>query len=176
MTLLASQSLGGCAASVALFGISLVLGAILGRAPIGHVITPAGEDVHVFKHDRTDSHRAQPGPAIVPAVATAKTNASTPFEIHFPPQLANKPEVITAFDFFCLWVGVQYRQVLPFRFPFFICAINRALLSVIGRKSFVVHSRKPKPFCISEIKKIFCTDHLLSVSRALHGKKNCHGY
>lgn len=176
MTLLPPQDLSRRTAGVTFLGIRCVFGTVLRRAPIRHVITPAGEDVHVFKHDRIDAHRAQPGPAIVPAVATAKTNASTPFEIHFPPQLANKPEVITAFDFFCLWVGVQYRQVLPFRFPFFICAINRALLSVIGRKSFVVHSRKPKPFCISEIKKIFCTDHLLSVSRALHGKKNCHGY
>jgi len=176
MTLLTPQSLVSCTSGIALIGVGFVFRAVLWCAPVRHVVTLAGEDIHIFKHNGIDAHRSQPGTAIVPAIATAQANTATPFDVHFSPLLANKPKVITAFDFFRLRVGVQYSQALPFGFPFFVCAINRTLLSVIGRKSLDIHSRKPKTFCISEIKKIFCTDHLLSVSRALHGKESRHGY
>lgn len=118
--------------------------------PIGHVVTLPSENIMPlypttrFARDLIERLGLQR----IPSRASSRV----------VPNLRGKPEVVTAFDLIRLRVIFQFFQISPVGFPFFICAVGRAVFRVIGHESIVVHAREPKAFCILKIKKLFRAD------------------
>lgn len=171
-SLLFSKSLRCIPPHVSFLGVCFVLASVFRGSPVRHVVAPSGEDIHVFQHDGTDAHRAQPGPTIVPAVAATKTNSMTPLDVHIAPKIKRQKYVVALLNHFSIWVifeGSNRLTMVPFKDPF-PCVKRRSLHAYLTQIFIHLRVRKTRPnlFCKLKIKKVIRAYYLLRMSAAAH--------
>jgi len=152
--------------SIALGHGGIIFLDVLRMPPVRHIVTLAGEDIHLAQHDGQEAHR--PRSAIIPAFATINAQAAPPPTIHLTPYLICQLSVVTAFNQLGLRVFFQRLQCLLWiapilRHPSIIRTTGRTLLSKVRIELFQ-REFVPNRFCILEIKKVLGQHFLLRLS------------